>query len=80
MNDAFALVFPCLETERLWLRSTTKLDAEAILAIFSDPQVTQYHDLAPLTDISQALEIVERRAKGFARGVGIRWGIAQKPI
>lgn len=69
--------FPQLETDRLLLRQATLEDAEAIFAIFSDPKVTQFHDLHTFTRIEQAIEVIERRANGFASGRGIRWGIAR---
>jgi [ribosomal protein S5]-alanine N-acetyltransferase len=70
--------FPNLETERLWLRQATQEDAEAVFAIFSDPNVTQFHDLDTFNHLNQAIGVIERRAKGFESGYGIRWGIARK--
>jgi [ribosomal protein S5]-alanine N-acetyltransferase len=70
--------FPQLETERLTLRQTTYKDAEAIFAIFSDPKVTQFHNLDTFVHIDEAIATIERRKKGFERDLGIRWGIARK--
>ncbi|AUB41214.1 rimJ, ribosomal-protein-alanine N-acetyltransferase [Nostoc flagelliforme CCNUN1] len=53
-------------------------DAEAIFAVFSDPGVTQFHDLDTFTSIKEAIAVVERRAKRFEQGDGIRWGIVHK--
>ncbi|MCC5647211.1 GNAT family N-acetyltransferase [Nostoc sp. CHAB 5824] len=79
MSNHFLLSsFPQLETERLFLRETTLQDAEAIFAIFSDPSVTQFHDLDTFTSIEEAIALIGRRAKRFERGEGIRWGIARK--
>ncbi|MGL6338423.1 MAG: GNAT family N-acetyltransferase [Waterburya sp.] len=72
-------MFPNLETERLWLRQTTQEDAEAVFAIFSDPNVTQFHNLDTFTHLDEAVRVIERRAKGFESDRGIRWGIALKP-
>ncbi|MBG1242824.1 GNAT family N-acetyltransferase [Nostoc sp. NZL] len=77
-NDFSLSSFPELETERLLLRETTLQDAEAIFAVFSDPGVTQFHDLDTFTSIEEALALIVRRAKRFERGEGIRWGIARK--
>ncbi|BBD64715.1 hypothetical protein NIES4072_16210 [Nostoc commune NIES-4072] len=77
-NDFSLSSFPELETERLLLRETTLEDAEAIFAVFSDPGVTQFHDLDTFTSIKEAIAVVGRRAKRFERGEGIRWGIARK--
>ena len=71
--------FPNLETDRLWLRQATQEDVEAVFAVFSDPDVTQFHDLNTFTRLNEAVEVIERRTKGFERGRGIRWGIARKP-
>lgn len=72
------LSFPHLTTKRLLLRQATQKDAEAIYAVFSDPKVTQFHNLDTFTHIDQAIEVIERRTKGFESGRGIRWGIARK--
>lgn len=71
--------FPKLETQRLWLRQAIEEDAEAVFAVFSDLKVTQFHDLDTFTHLNQAIEVIERRAKGFTDGHRIRWAIARKP-
>lgn len=77
-NDFSLSSFPQLETERLLLRETRLQDAEGIFAVFSDPGVTQFHDLDTFTSIEEAIAVVERRAKRFEQGDGIRWGIVHK--
>ncbi|MEH2180963.1 GNAT family N-acetyltransferase [Nostoc sp.] len=77
-NDFSPSPFPQLETDRLLLRETTLQDAEAIFAVFSDPSVTQFHDLDTFTSIKQAIAVIGRRAKRFEEGEGIRWGIIHK--
>ena len=80
MNQNFSSTpFPNLETKRLWLRQATQKDAEAVFAIFSDPKVILFHDLDTFTHLSEAIGVIERRAKGFESGRGIRWGISHKP-
>ena len=78
MNQFSSIPFPDLETERLWLRQATQKDAEAGFAVFSDPKVTQFHNLDTFTQIDEAIGVIERRKKGFESGRGIRWGIACK--
>lgn len=79
MSQAFASVpFPHLETKRLRLRQANHKDAEAVLAVFSDPKVTQFHDLDALVHLDEAIAVIDRRTKGFESGRGIRWGIALK--
>jgi [ribosomal protein S5]-alanine N-acetyltransferase len=78
-QDSSSTSFPNLETERLWLRQATQEDAEALFTIFSDPDVTQFHDLDTFTRLDEAVEVIKRRTKGFESGRGIRWGITSKP-
>ena len=77
-NDSLAY-FPNIETERLLLRQAIQEDTEDILAIFSDPNVTKFHDLDTFTNLDQARGVIERRAKGFESNRGMRWGITLKP-
>ncbi|MEM7067173.1 MAG: GNAT family N-acetyltransferase [Cyanobacteria bacterium P01_B01_bin.77] len=70
--------FPNIETERLLLRQAIEEDAGDILAIFSDPDVTQFHDLDTFTNLDQARGVIERRVKGFESNRGLRWGITLK--
>ncbi|MEO1297694.1 MAG: GNAT family N-acetyltransferase [Cyanobacteria bacterium J06636_16] len=77
-QDLASVSFPCLETKRLRLRPATEEDAEAIFTIFSDPKVTQFHDLDVFSRLEEAIWVIERRAKGFESGRGIRWGIVLK--
>lgn len=80
MKQNFSSIsFPNLETRRLWLRQATEEDAEAIFRVFSDPNVTRFHDLNTFTHPNEAMEVVKRRMKGFEAERGIRWGIAHKP-
>ena len=60
------------------LRQATQEDAEAVLAVFSDPNVTQFHDLDTFTHFDEAIEVIQRRVKGFESGRGMRWGIARR--
>lgn len=77
-QDFSSISFPCLETDRLWLRYATQEDAEAVFAVFSDPKVTQFHDLDTFTQLDEAVSLIERWARGFKSGYRIRWGIACK--
>ena len=77
MNKNVSLTsFPRLETERLFLRQETPEDAPAVFTVFSDPKVTQFHDLDTFTKLEEAFGVIERRTKRFEIGRGIRWGIA----
>lgn len=77
-QDLSSTSFPYLETKRLLLRQTTQEDVEAVFAVFSDPKVTQFHDLSTLIHLREANQIIERRVRGFESGSGIRWAIADR--
>ena len=79
MSQDFSLTsFPYFETKRLLLRQATQDDVEAVFAVFSDPKVTQFHDLDTFSNLDEASRLIERRKKGFESGHGIRWAIASK--
>ena len=77
-QDLSSTPFPCLKTKRLLLRQTTQEDTEAVFAVFSDPKVTQFHDLNTLIHLYEANQIIEQRVRGFKSGRGIRWAIAER--
>lgn len=77
-QDVSSISFPSLETRRLLLRQATKEDVKAVFAVFSDPKVTQFHNLDTFTHLDEASKVVERRIKGFKSGRGIRWAITRK--
>lgn len=70
--------FPTLATQRLFLRQEIPEDAGAVLAVFCDPKVTQFHNLDTFTKIEEAVVLIERQIKRFETGQGIRWGIAHQ--
>lgn len=78
MSHSSLTSFPCLETKRLWLRQATPEDVEAVFAVFCDLKVTQFHDLDTFACLDEASKVIERRAKGFESGRGIRWAIVHK--
>lgn len=80
MAEDSATPFPLLETDRLRLRQATSKDSHDIYAVFSDPKVTEFHDLATFESVDEALGVIERRAKTFTSGQGIRWAIELKPV
>lgn len=77
-QDAAFDAFPEIETERLNLRQLVPEDAEAILRIFGDPEVTRYYDLDTYDSVDQALDLIDFFAESFEVERSIRWGIARK--
>jgi [ribosomal protein S5]-alanine N-acetyltransferase len=67
-----------LDTPRLLLRPLGDDDAPALLAIFSDPRVTQYWSTPPWTDVAQALAMVARDRDEMARGESLRLGLQRR--
>jgi ribosomal-protein-alanine N-acetyltransferase len=60
---------------RLQLRPLEVSDAQRILEIWSDPEVMRFYDVAPLTRIEQAEDVVARLLQDIAERSGIRWAI-----
>jgi ribosomal-protein-alanine N-acetyltransferase len=54
-QDSLSISFPHLETKGLWLRQASQEEAEAMFAVFSDPKVTQFHDLDTFTHRDEAI-------------------------
>ncbi|GAB1047593.1 GNAT family N-acetyltransferase [Shewanella algae] len=73
-----SLFAPTLETSRLRLRPLQVQDADALLAIFSDPEVMKYWNTAPWTHSSDALDFISAAKQGMTRQEGITLGIFQR--
>ncbi len=64
-----------LPTQRLLLRPLRASDAEALMAIFSDPAVMRYWSSAPWSSIEQARAFVDRDLEAMASGESLRLGL-----
>ena len=64
-----------LRTPRLTLRPLAAPDADALFAVFSDPQVMRYWSTPPWTTPDQAQAFIERDRSGFESGAHLRLGI-----
>ena len=65
-----------LTTARLSLRPLVPSDAEALFAVYSDPQVMRYWSTAPWPTIASAHDFIARDLAAHAAGAYIRLGIA----
>lgn len=65
-----------ITTPRLILRPAHVDDADAWLAIFSDPRVMRYWSSAPWRSVEQALASIHRDMEAMAAGTWIRLAIA----
>lgn len=73
MMDASAFSFrgldcPGLVTERLLLRPLRPEDAEALLRMYSEPEVCRYGSTPPWTSLDQATAMIAREQKSLAGG------------
>jgi ribosomal-protein-alanine N-acetyltransferase len=71
------LPFPVLETARLRLRRIVPEDAPEVLALFADPAVVEFYDLAPLRGPGEADRLVELWNARWEAGTGIRWALTE---
>lgn len=70
--------FPRLSTARLELRPITQADAEALFAIFADPETMRYWSHRPYTSIDQARVLIDRILTSYSAKNGIEWAITER--
>jgi ribosomal-protein-alanine N-acetyltransferase len=70
--------FPILKTERLMLRSLAPEDQAGVFAIYSNPEVTRFCDVATLANQQQASVLIQVFQAEVEKDGGIRWAITQK--
>jgi len=71
--------FPILDTPRLHLREIQMDDAPQLLAIHGDAQAMKWFGIDPLTELAQAVELVETFAAWRTHAnPGTRWGLQLK--
>ncbi|TKI01681.1 GNAT family N-acetyltransferase, partial [Bacillus cereus] len=70
--------FPKLETERLFLRELTLLDAETIFQYFSKESVIRYFGMDSFQNIEQAKTMIQTFKNRYEEGSVFRWGIEKK--
>lgn len=71
--------FPTLYTPRLILRQLRLDDADAILRIRGDFEVTRYNIGSAYHSREQAINLIEGIADGYSQHLEIRWGITLRP-
>ncbi len=64
-----------LETERLILRPLQAADAAGLLALYAQPEVTEYTEIITMTEEDQARRWIEGLEAMRRAGQGIRWGV-----
>lgn len=69
------MALPTIRTSRLVLRAVTPHDADALLHIFGDPELTRYWGHPTLVDRAAAEALVDEIRAGAAGGELLQWGI-----
>ena len=72
------MAFPVLETPRLLLRELTEFDAEDVLRIRGDAEVTKYNSGMPITNRAEAKVLIDSIASDFRQQLAVRWGLLLK--
>ena len=67
--------FPSLTTDRLLLRQIQPGDTEALFAILSDRQVTEFYGHKPHQSLDDTQELIRQIQARYARREALRWGI-----
>jgi [ribosomal protein S5]-alanine N-acetyltransferase len=70
-----SLRFPELSSSRLLLKQPTRADADAVLRVFSNPEVVRYYNVDLMLSRDEAVSVIESRRRRYETGYGIRWGI-----
>lgn len=70
--------FPVITTERLYLRQMTPADADAIIELFSSPDVLKFLNQEPTDTVEKAIGLINWLNDGFTRQDAIQWGITLK--
>lgn len=66
---------PTIPAARVALRELAEADADALFAVFSDPDVMRYWSSPPMQERAEAERIVEQSQSGFAAGTALQWGV-----
>ncbi|WP_432663643.1 GNAT family protein [Wukongibacter baidiensis] len=78
IKDGIFIEFPVIKTERLTLRKLEKNDVEKMFKIFSNEKIMQYYGRFPMTEITEAEELMSKFSQTFESNEAIRWGIELK--
>jgi [ribosomal protein S5]-alanine N-acetyltransferase len=68
--------FPALTTARLRLREMVAEDAADLFTLFSRPEVMEFYDELPYTNVQQAEQLITRFSNWHSKDTGRRWGLA----
>ena len=77
MLDLPTSVFPELHTANLRLRQLSRGDAQALFKIYSNSQVTKFHELETFISVQDAAALIASEEARYEMGQAIRWGVSQ---
>lgn len=70
--------FPRLQGKRVRLRGPLETDADALFALFADPDVMRYWSRPPMTTRGEAEGLIVEIGEGFAQRTHLNWVIASR--
>jgi len=76
--DAAFAHFPCLTTNRLFLRQIQPKDTEALFETFSDEETMRFHGHEPHRSLAETRASIEQTLIRYIQREAIRWGITLK--
>jgi ribosomal-protein-alanine N-acetyltransferase len=78
INERIFQIFPELESERLFFRAYKKDDAQTLLNLRSDKNISKYMDTAIPRDIEDTEKRIEGYQNAFNENNGITWALIEK--
>jgi len=70
--------FPRLQGKRVRLRAPTPEDADAVFALFSDPEVMRYWSRPPMTARAEAEGLIAEILDGFSQRTILNWMVTSR--
>jgi RimJ/RimL family protein N-acetyltransferase len=70
--------FPRLQGKRVCLRAPVAEDADAVFALFADPEVMRYWSRPPMTVRAEAEGLIAEIREGFARRTLFNWVVTPR--
>jgi len=72
------MTFPELQTDRLRLVEVNEEHIQGLFDNFSNPEVTKYYGMEPMTELAQAEKLVAHFRNSFLGSRSIRWAMVRK--
>jgi ribosomal-protein-alanine N-acetyltransferase len=72
------MLFPELQTDRLRLVEVNEEHIQGLFDNFSNPEVTKYYGMEPMTELAQAEKLVAHFRNSFLASRSMRWAMVRK--